>query len=159
MPIILPLCAARGLNGARARLASRIETLSASIVRLRQNLTFAFYHSPLGRGLWRGANEPTLFDYPADLRPGNPLRGESWLAGDYSLPGGVLRGPGHLPFDMTPPSPTWRDSLHDFNWLPDVLAVADGGGHKAVREAILHWAVGPYLYHARRCDRLWSGGG
>ena len=128
------------------RLASRIETLSASIVRLRQNLTFAFYHSPLGRGLWRGANEPTLFDYPADLRPGNPLRGESWLAGDYSLPGGVLRGPGHLPFDMTPPSPTWRDSLHDFNWLPDVLAVADGGGHKAVREAILHWAVGPYLY-------------
>ena len=128
------------------RLASRIETLSASIVRLRQNLTFAFYHSPLGRGLWRGANEPTLFDYPADLRPGNPLRGESWLAGDYSLPGGVLRGPGHLPLDMTPPSPTWRDSLHDFNWLPDVLAVADGGGHKAVREAILHWAVGPYLY-------------
>ena len=128
------------------RLASRIETLSASIVRLRQNLTFAFYRSPLGRGLWRGANEPTLFDYPADLRPGNPLRGESWLAGDYSLPGGVLRGPGHLPFDMTPPSPTWRDSLHDFNWLPDVLAVADGGGHKAVREAILHWAVGPYLY-------------
>ena len=128
------------------RLASRFETLSASIVRLRQNLTFAFYRSPLGRGLWRGANEPTLFDYPADLRPGNPLRGESWLAGDYSLPGGVLRGPGHLPFDMTPPSPTWRDSLHDFNWLPDVLAVADGGGHKAVREAILHWAVGPYLY-------------
>ena len=128
------------------RLASRIETLSASIVRLRQNLTLAFYRSPLGRGLWRGANEPTLFDYPADLRPGNPLRGESWLAGDYSLPGGVLRGPGHLPFDMTPPSPTWRDSLHDFNWLPDVLAVADGGGHKAVREAILHWAVGPYLY-------------
>ena len=27
-----------------------------------------------------------------------------------------------------------------------MLAVADGGGHKAVREAILHWAVGPYLY-------------
>lgn len=132
--------------GRAPRLASRFETLSASIVRLRQNLTFAFYRSPLGRGLWRGANEPTLFDYPADLRPGNPLRGESWLAGDYSLPGGVLRGPGHLPFDMTPPSPTWRDSLHDFNWLPDVLAVADGGGHKAVREAILHWAVGPYLY-------------
>ena len=132
--------------GRAPRLASRFETLSASIVRLRQNLTFAFYRSPLGRGLWRGANEPTLFDYPADLRPGNPLRGESWLAGDYSLPGGVLRGPGHLPFDITPPSPTWRDSLHDFNWLPDVLAVADGGGHKAVREAILHWAVGPYLY-------------
>jgi uncharacterized heparinase superfamily protein len=132
--------------GGAPRLASRFETLSASIVRLRQNLTFAFYRSPLGRGLWRGANEPTLFDYPADLRPGNPLRGESWLAGDYSLPGGVLRGPGHLPFDMTPPSPTWRDSLHDFNWLPDVLAVADGGGHKAVREAMLHWAVGPYLY-------------
>jgi uncharacterized heparinase superfamily protein len=128
------------------RLASRFETLSASITRLRQNLTFAFYRSPLGRGLWRGANEPTLFDYPSGLRPGNPLRGESWLAGDYSLPGGVLRGLGHLPFDMTPPSATWRDSLHDFNWLPDVLAVADGGGHKAVREAILHWALGPYLY-------------
>ena len=129
-----------------ARLASRFETLSASIVRLRQNLTFAFYRSPLGRGLWRGTNEPTLFDYPANLRPGNPLRGESWLAGDYSLPGGVLRGLGHSPFDMAPPSPTWRDSLHDFNWLPDVLAVAGGGGHKAVREAILHWAIGPYLY-------------
>ena len=129
-----------------ARLASRFETLSASIVRLHQNLTFAFYRSPLGRGLWRGTNEPTLFDYPANLRPGNPLRGESWLAGDYSLPGGVLRGLGHSPFDMAPPSPTWRDSLHDFNWLPDVLAVADGGGHKAVREAILHWAIGPYLY-------------
>ena len=131
---------------ARARLASRFETLSATFARLRQNLTFSFYRSPLGRGLWRGANEPTQFDYPADLRPGNPLRGESWLAGDYSLRGGVLRGPGHLPFDLTPPSADWRDSLHEFVWLPDVLAVADGGGHKAVRQAILHWVLGPYLY-------------
>ena len=54
---------------ARARLASRFETLSAGFARLRQNLTFSFYRSPFGRGLWRGVNEPTLFDYPADLRP------------------------------------------------------------------------------------------
>ena len=88
---------------ARARLASRFETLSATLPAAPKS-DFSFYRSPFGRGLWRGVNEPTLFDYPADLRPGNPLRGESWLAGDYSLRGGVLRGPGHLPFDMTPPS-------------------------------------------------------
>ena len=82
---------------ARARLASRFETLSAGFTRLRQNLTFSFYRSPFGRGLWRGINEPALFDYPADLRPGNPLRGESWLAGDYSLRGGVLRASGICP--------------------------------------------------------------
>ena len=128
------------------RLASRFETLSASVARLRQNLTIAFYRAPFGRGLWRGSNEPTLFDYPDGLRPGNALRGESWLTGDFSLPGGVLRGLGQLPFDMTPPSAAWHDSLHDFGWLPDVLAVADGGGHKAVREAILHWSIAPYIH-------------
>ena len=74
------------------RLASRFETLSVGAAKLRQNLTIAFYRAPFGRSLWRGANEPTLFDYPNALRPGHALRGESWLAGDYSLPGGVARG-------------------------------------------------------------------
>ena len=127
------------------RLASRFETVSASAARLRQNLTIAFYRSPFGRGLWRGVNEPTLFDYPSGLRPGNRLRGESWLAGDYSLPGGVLHGDDQSPFEMTPPSAAWRDSLHSFSWAPDVLAVADGGGHEAMREAILDWTLGPYI--------------
>jgi uncharacterized heparinase superfamily protein len=129
------------------RLASRFETLSVSAAKLRQNLTIAFYRSLFGRGLWRGANEPTLFDYPSALRPGHALRGESWLAGDYSLPGGVARNVTKSPFEMAPPSTQWRDSLHSFDWLPDLLAIANGGGHQAVRASILHWALAPYIHH------------
>ena len=128
------------------RLASRFETLSARTAKLRQNLTIAFYRSLFGRGLWRGVNEPVQFDYPSGLRPGNALRGESWLAGDYALPGGVVKGLGQLPFEIPAPSTKWRDSLHSFDWLSDVLAIADGGGHKTVREAILFWACAPYIH-------------
>ncbi|NCF78608.1 MAG: hypothetical protein GWP34_01700 [Alphaproteobacteria bacterium] len=128
------------------RLASRFETLSVSAAKLRQNLTLSFYRSPFGRGLWRGANEPTLFDYPNALRPGHGLRGESWLAGDYSLPGGMMRAPGQSPFEIIPPTTQWRNSLHSFDWLPDLLAVANGGGHQAARAAILHWALAAYVH-------------
>ena len=51
------------------RLASRIETLSASIVRLRQNLTFAFYRSPWGAACGAGPmNRPCLIIRPICAR-------------------------------------------------------------------------------------------
>ena len=90
--------------------------------------------------MWRGGVGTALFDLPAGLRAGSPLRGELWLAGDYTLPGGIVRGPGQMPFLLPPPSEAWHDSLHGFDWLADLLAVPEAAGHQAARDALLHWA-------------------
>ena len=65
---------------ARARLASRFETLSAGFARLRQKLSH--FIVPLGAACGAASmSRPYLIIQP--ICAPAPLRGESWLAGDY----------------------------------------------------------------------------
>ena len=38
--------------------------------------------------------------YPQALTPGNTVRGENWLAGDYTLPGALVKVANTSPFDV-----------------------------------------------------------
>ena len=131
------------------RLANRFEAVTTLAARARYRLNMLSYRAPFMRRLWQAGTGAALFDYPAGLRPGNALRGENWLAGDYSLTGGVLRGTGQSPFAMSAPTPEWQASLHGFDWLPDLLAIQNGGGEAHIRAAILHWAQAPYVNRRR----------
>jgi uncharacterized heparinase superfamily protein len=129
--------------------ASRVEAVSATAAAFRFSVKNAVLRSPLGRRFWQGPVGPVDHNYPSPLRPGNAARGAAWLAGEFTLPGGIARstnGGAQNPFLITGASPEWRANLHGFDWLSDVLAVPERRGHPLARDMILHWVHSDYLY-------------
>ena len=129
----------------RQRLAISLEAAAASTAAFRHNIQNALLRSPMGRRVWRGGTSNLSYSYPPSLRPGNAMRGAAWLNGDFTLPGGIIRGSGQSPFLLTPPSNDWHFSLHSFDWIADLLAVPDGGGQALARDMILHWVHADYI--------------
>ena len=76
---------------------------------------------------------------PRDFRPLNPQVGEAVLAGAFPLAGMTLdAGEAADPWDRPSPSRRFALELHQFVWLGDVLAAADGGPREALR-LVLAW--------------------
>lgn len=129
------------------RLAFQIDALSAVLARFSTGISARLKMSPPLRRLWAGPGGPLNLFYPANLRPGDAQRGELWLAGDYTLPGALMRQsptPGG-PFAQSPPTAAWQASLHSFDFVIDLLAVPGESGRVAVRDAMRAWVRGPYL--------------
>ena len=129
------------------RLAFQIDASAALLTRLSHGLTARLMLTPPMRGLWIGAGGPLNLFYPATLLPGDAVRGELWLAGDYTLPGALIRdaNASNGPFAVTPPNMRWQASLHGFDFIIDLLAVQGESGRQAARAALLDWVHGPYL--------------
>ncbi len=138
-----------GRVGRTHRLTSTYEAVSASASALGFTLKNAALRGPLGRRFWRAPAGLVSHDIPASLYSGNPARGEAWLAGNYTLAGGIVHNAGKIPFLHTPPSQQWHDQLHSFEWLRDVLAAPNGAGTATAREMILHWAQSDYINRKR----------
>ena len=76
---------------------------------------------------------------PRDFRPLNPQVGEAVLAGAFPLAGMTLdAGEAADPWDRPSPSRRFALEQHQFVWLGDVLAAADGGPREALR-LVLAW--------------------
>ena len=131
--------------GRAHRLTTGFEALRADAAAFRHNLRNAFLRVSPGRRLWQGPAGALTYGVPPSLRPGNPARGEAWLAGDYTLPGAIVRDASRLPFQIEPPNAEWRDELHSFSWACDLLALPDAAGHQMCRDMILHWVQAAYL--------------
>ncbi|MGC6534772.1 MAG: heparinase II/III family protein [Parvibaculales bacterium] len=127
------------------RLALTLEAASAGAAAFRYNMRNGLLRGPLGRRLWRGATGPLSFTYPPPLRPGHAGRGEAWLGGNFTLPGGIVRGAGQSPFLLTAPHEEWTAALHGFDWLADLLAAPDGRGRDLARDMILHWVQSDFI--------------
>lgn len=83
---------------------------------------------------------PTGFGLqPKDFRPINAEVGRATLAGAFVLEGTTLvvgvRGD---PWDRPSPSRTFAESLHRFDWLPDLIAAGPEGAAEALR-LVLDW--------------------
>lgn len=129
------------------RLAFQIDASAAFLTRLSHGFSTRAMMSPPLRRLWAGAGGPLNLFYPATLLPGDAVRGELWLAGDYTLPGALVRN-GNTedgPFAVAPPNAQWLAGLHGFDFLIDLLAVPGESGRQAARQAMLDWVRGPYL--------------
>jgi hypothetical protein len=131
--------------GRAHRLTTGFEALRADAAAFRHNLRNTFLRVSPGRRLWQGPAGALTYGVPPSLRPGNPARGEAWLAGDYTLPGAIVRDASRLPFQIEPPNEEWRDELHSFSWACDLLAMPDAAGHQMCRDMILHWVQADYL--------------
>lgn len=132
------------------RLAFQLDASAALLTRLSHGLSARVMMSPPARRLWTGPGGPLNLFYPATLLPGDAVRGELWLAGDYSLPGALMRSADadSGPFAVPAPNARWQASLHGFDFLINLLAVQGESGRQAAREAMLDWVRGPYLTRA-----------
>ena len=70
--------------------------------------------------------------YPQALTPGDTVRGENWLAGDYTLPGALVKVANTSPFDVPVANSQWLASLHGFDWLRHICALSAQRGPTAV---------------------------
>ncbi len=134
------------------KLALTLDVLTSVSRQFRAALQNQFYRSALGRGLWHHQqtederNKDLSFDYPSELRRGNAARGEAWLAGDYSLPGALLREASAPAFSLTPPNRQWANALHGFDWLSDLMAVDDDAAREQALQHILAWTQAGFIW-------------
>ena len=77
--------------------------------------------------------------YPQALTPGDTVRGENWLAGDYTLPGALVKVANTSPFDVPVASSKWLASLHGFDWLRHICALSAQRGATAAAFYVQDW--------------------
>ncbi|CAI8405348.1 MAG: hypothetical protein CBD03_02250 [Rhizobiales bacterium TMED143] len=77
--------------------------------------------------------------YPPDLKPGDPVRGENWLAGDYTLTGALVKVADTSPFEVPVANTKWVEALHGFDWLRHVCALQAPRGPRAAAFYIQDW--------------------
>ncbi len=134
------------------KLALTIDVLTSVSRQFRAALENQFYRSALGRGIWHhqqpngAVKDEVSFDYPPHLRPGNAARGEAWLAGDYSLPGGLMREADAPAFSLTAPNRQWANALHGFDWLQDLMAIDDDAAREQALQHILAWTQADFIW-------------
>lgn len=76
---------------------------------------------------------------PRDARPKDSHAGGLLLTGVFNLAGSSMTvGVGGDPWDRPSPSRAFAASLHQFNWLPDLIAAGPEGAAEALR-LVLEW--------------------
>ena len=67
------------------------------------------------------------------------MRGENWLAGDYTLPGALVKVANTSPFDVPVANSKWLASLHGFDWLRHICALSAQRGATAAAFYVQDW--------------------
>lgn len=98
---------------------------------LPPGLARLWFGSPLYRLTLSGRAPQTLLMVPPDPWPGDAVRGNAMMAGDFAFAGRSRRIEGD-PWQEDDAHPDWLAALHGFTWLRDVREV---GGEEAARFA------------------------
>lgn len=82
------------------------------------------------------------FTAPPEPRTiGSLARGRHLSAGNFLFAGHLVRAPGGVPWDITPPSAAFEAALHGFVWLDDLAALADGPARQRAQDWCFAWIV------------------
>lgn len=76
---------------------------------------------------------------PHDLRTGDATIASDLYRGAFSLAGSRVDIGARSPFDVPPPNPEWRDSLHGFGWLRHLRAADNDISRLYARALISDW--------------------
>ena len=107
----------------------------------------------LYRRLLGGPLADHIVFHPWDAQPRRLEDADSLLRGRFRFHGVTVDVPdGVSVFDLKPPSATWHEALHSFNWLP---ALSTAGGENARRLATN--LIGQWVKrHAKYSEPVWS---
>src|SRR6266540_7287030 len=87
---------------------------------------------------WVGQAERVVIA-PQDLRTADPTRASEIYAGRFALAGKIVVCDGRSPFEMTPPSPEWADTLLGFTWLRHLRAAESAITRANARALVNEW--------------------
>ncbi len=93
---------------------------------------------------WRAGFGPKIRGFvsqPELQFSGVAARGRQLMAGNLRLGGDFVETAGRVPWDIAPPSEAFQDSLHSFEWLDDLAAVADAPARKLAQAWLAEWLL------------------
>jgi len=92
---------------------------------------------------WRFASAGTdrLVISPQDLRTADPTRASEIYAGRFAFAGKIVVCDGRSPFEMTPPSDEWAETLLGFGWLRHLRAAESGITRANARALVDEWIM------------------
>lgn len=110
--------------------------------RLRRSIASDLQRTVLYRQLALRARPPeALAGRLRDLRPGDPAVGRKLLEGVFAFGGEKLNAPGLEVWDRPAPSERFRDWLHGFSWMRDLLAADQDRAPDRARALLDGWLL------------------
>lgn len=110
----------------------------ALLAGLRRQVRSEWAGNPLHLWLLERPRAEGFAAIPLDPRPVSPRRGKQLLEGHFSLAGETVSvGREGDPWDRSSPSRRFADELHRFAWVPDLVALGEGGAREALRLTFL----------------------
>jgi uncharacterized heparinase superfamily protein len=136
------------------RRAERARLYASAVLKLaRDQLRAEWAGSAPHRWLIARPQPEGLAAAPTELRPARARRGKAMVSGRFVFDGLVMEtGPGGDPWNRPAPSRAFAEALHGMDWLPDLLAIDNGGA-----EAALHLVQGWIAVFGRWNAFSWSG--
>jgi uncharacterized heparinase superfamily protein len=106
---------------------------------LRRSIASDLQGTPIYRQLALRARPPEALEGRLrDMRPGDPVAGRRILSGKFAFGGEEIVAPND-PWTAEFPSPRFRDYMHSFTWLTDVLAADAEAGPAHARRLTDQW--------------------
>jgi uncharacterized heparinase superfamily protein len=94
---------------------------------------------PMVRVAMISGRSERLLIAPQDLRTADPIRAGEIYAGRFAFDGKIVICDGRSPFEMTPPSEDWADTLLGFGWLRHLHAADSGIARANARALVDEW--------------------
>lgn len=92
---------------------------------------------------WRygGRTSDRLLLAPQDIRTSDPVMANELFGGRFSLGGSVVVAGAKSPFELSPPSRAWQESLLGFDWLRHLRAADNEVARARARSLVADWIV------------------
>src|SRR6202047_651019 len=135
------LVISRGSIVERTRLSlfAASRTLRTFLARLNAHPFFRWNFFP--------ASADRLLIAPQDLRTADPTRASEIYSGRFAFAGKIVVCDGRSPFEMTPPSEDWAETLLGFGWLRHLRAAESGITRANARALVDEWIALQGTWH------------
>jgi uncharacterized heparinase superfamily protein len=102
---------------------------------------------PMGRLPFITGRSERLVIAPQDLRTADPTRASEIYSGRFAFAGKIVVCDGRSPFEMTPPSEDWVETLLGFGWLRHLRAAESGITRANARALVDEWIALQGTWH------------
>ncbi|WP_455476981.1 heparinase II/III family protein [Bartonella sp. B41] len=94
---------------------------------------------PLFRWRFSGFCPHKILAYPIDIHLSDPGMAHEFYHGRFAFAGHTMHSGAVSPFLLTPPTPEWEISLHNFHWLRHMTAAGSGLAAAHARSLLEDW--------------------